>query len=309
MVKFDGWRGVPRLGSASLGMPSEVEARQAPPKEDTTFNWRRLTRHDAHAKVWCSMQVRRVLINLAYPPACLLCHSRLPRVPAAGSSEQAGRSALSRWEIVCATCERTAPRNGPPICRRCGVGLRGAFDAVLTCAACEEQAPAFDIARAPWAYAGTTQETIRQFKYHRHWRIGHWLGESMAEMARHNLPLSQISLVLPVPMHWLKHRLRGFNPAEQLAITVAQSLAKPCARRALRRRRWTRSQTALPLQERFPNVQAAFGATPRDVRGHRVLLIDDVLTSGATAQACALALRRAGARSVFVLTAARTPRG
>jgi ComF family protein len=129
----------------------------------------------------------------------------------------------------------------------------------------------------------------------------------MAVTARSSLPLQEVGAVLPVPLHWLKRRLRGFNPAEHLAYVVSQSLEKPYAPSALRRTRWTTTQTRLHGQERFRNVRQAFAAQERFVRDRTILLVDDVLTSGATANSCSLALKAAGARSVFVLTAARTP--
>ena len=114
-------------------------------------------------------------------------------------------------------------------------------------------------------------------------------------------------MVLSVPLHWIKRWLKGVNPAGQLAVTVARSLKKPYAPCALRRRRWTATQTRLRWRERFRNVDQAFAARKQFVTDKTVLLIDDVLTSGATANACARALKRAGAKRVFVLTAARTP--
>jgi len=126
-------------------------------------------------------------------------------------------------------------------------------------------------------------------------------------MARVSLPLEAVDAVLPVPPHWLTRRLRGFDAAALLAEAVARSLEKPYRPRLLSRTRWTATQTHLHGRERFRNVHGAFAARKRSAEGRAFLLVDDVLTSGATASACALALKAAGARHVFVLTAARTP--
>jgi predicted amidophosphoribosyltransferase len=129
----------------------------------------------------------------------------------------------------------------------------------------------------------------------------------MVATAQRSLPLEEVAGVLPVPLHWLTRHLRGTNPSEELAMLIARSLKKPCLTHALHRRRWTRTQTQLNWRQRIRNVQQAFVARERFVRDRTLLLIDDVLTSGATADACAHALKQAGARRVFVLTAARTP--
>lgn len=243
------------------------------------------------------MHAIRALTNLFYPPTCPLCHARPadpPRSPRHGP---------------CEACCRAMPRNGPPACRRCGMALRGAFDAALQCRTCRRRPRAFERAHAPFRYAGTARMALRRFKYGRRQHLGRWLADRMTRTAQTEFPLQDISLILPVPLHWLKRRLRGWNPAEFLADEVARSLEKPCQPHALRRRRWTAAQTRLSRRRRLGNVQAAFTARPALVRDRDILLIDDVLTSGATADACARTLRTAGARRVFVLAAARTPGG
>jgi ComF family protein len=202
---------------------------------------------------------------------------------------------------------KALPINGPPVCARCGRELPGAFDTVMPCAACRLGVSAFDMARAPWTYAGPMRDAVRQFKYHRRWRIGRWLAGEMASTARRHFPIDELDAVLPVPPHWTKRVARGFNPVGDLARTVSDALGKPCLSSALRRTRWTKTQTRLPSSARARNVAGAFAASAAKTRGRTLLLIDDVLTSGATADACAKALKAAGASRVFVLTAAQTP--
>ncbi|MBI4340688.1 MAG: ComF family protein [Candidatus Omnitrophica bacterium] len=199
------------------------------------------------------------------------------------------------------------PRCGPPVCAACGLELPGAFDAILRCARCRRFPPAFQAAAAPWRYEGTAQEALRQFKYRQRHRLGEWLADGMAAAAGARFPLDEIDLIVPVPPHWLANRLRGFDAPHHLARRLARQLGKPHARRALRRTRWTATQTRLSWTKRRRNVHGAFAAKPQMVRNRTVLLVDDVLTSGATADACARALRAAGASRVFVVTAARTP--
>ena len=232
------------------------------------------------------------LANVLYPPACPRCDRSLPRADAA----------------LCRSCEGAMPRPGRPLCLSCGIGLSGAFDARLVCARCRARPPAFAGARAPWLYLGAGRQAIRLLKYRHRRRLGRWLAETMAHRAGEDLPVAQIDLVVPVPLHWLTRRLRGANHAAELSARVASALHKPHDALALRRRRWTPSQTRQRTwQERWRNVRESFQADPRRVQGQGILLVDDVLTTGATAQACAQALRAAGSREVFVLTAARTP--
>ena len=247
------------------------------------------------------MYTRSILTNLLYPPSCLLCQADLSAVD--GDASQGERHA----PVLCQACRDAIPDNGPPVCSQCGADVPGAFDATFLCVSCCKNRLAFEMARAPWQYAGSSQEAIRQFKYHRRWRIGRWLAEAMIQTARRSFPLDDITLVVPVPLHWVKRRVKGFQPVDQLASTVAEALEKPYRPQALRRRRWTTTQTHLSRGRRFQNVAKAFAARPHLVQDHGVLLVDDVFTSGATAHACTIALQDAGARRVFVLTAARTP--
>ncbi len=198
------------------------------------------------------------------------------------------------------------PRSRPPLCDYCGLPLPGASEPISRCRACCDAPPAFAQARAPWQFADRTQDAIHAFKYRQHRRIGRWLADGMSATARAAFPLPQIRGVVPVPQHWLARRLRGADPAGELAAAVSRALEKPCLPRALRCLRRTASQTRLSWEARQANVREAFAAS-RLLGPGAYLLIDDVLTSGATAHACAAALRTAGAEAVFVLTAARTP--
>jgi predicted amidophosphoribosyltransferase len=199
------------------------------------------------------------------------------------------------------------PRTGPAICDWCGLDRPGAAQPAQVCAACRMVPPHFARARAPWQYAGVAQDVIRRFKYQRHWRLGWWLAMEMARMAQAAFPLTDLAAIAPVPSHWFTRRITSVRAAEQLARWVARALERPYTPHLLRQVRWTRPQTRLSWRARVLNVRGAFAAQTRLARDRGVLLIDDVLTSGATTNACALALRAAGATQVFVLTAARTP--
>lgn len=232
----------------------------------------------------------RALVDLLYPAACLLCQAAIH-----GSASP-----------VCESCHAAMPRGLAPVCARCGLGLPGAYDAHLVCPACQRHPPVFEQARAPFVYARAVPDAIKTFKYRGRHRLGVWLAVQMAEEARRHARFAEVQAVIPVPLHWLTRRLRGFDPPIALARMIARLLGIPYVP-LLRRSRWTATQTRLSPSARARNVEGAFRVNARPRPSGGVLLIDDVLTSGATANACAQALRRAGIRPVYVLTAARTP--
>jgi len=246
--------------------------------------------------------MRTSLVDLLYPPACLLCRrsTRLSRQDLDGEPH-----APTRQEPFCQSCEEVLPVLLPPACQRCGVGLRGAYDATLVCRHCQHAPLAFERACAPFVYEGLMREAIQAFKYQRHHRIGRWLADRMAVTADRQLPLADITLIVPVPLHWVKRCLKGTNPAALLARAVSKLLQRPYAPAGLRRVRWTPTQTRLTRSQRLRNVRGCFAASGPSLAGRTILLVDDVLTSGATAQACARALQAHGAARVLVLTAAR----
>lgn len=241
--------------------------------------------------LFCARMLTTAWLDLLYPPACLLCEARAPL----------------RQEPVCPDCSAAAKRLRSPCCVVCGTFLEAAFDARLRCAECRDSQPAFEMARAPWHYDGLIARAVQSFKYNHRWRLGSWLAREMLGCALKDLPVDAIDTVVAVPGHWLKNWWRAGSAAERLGRRVAGGLSKPYARGGLRATRWPRSQTRLSRAERKRNVAGCFSADARKVAGRRILLVDDVLTTGSTAHACAKALKSAGARSVHVLTAARTP--
>ncbi len=168
---------------------------------------------------------------------------------------------------------------------------------------CRSGRRGFDDAYCYGAYQGKLRKLIHLFKY----QGMRGLAEPLAEMLARALPRDrQFDAVTAVPLHWRKRWQRGFNQAELLGSAIARRRGIP-ARRLLRRGTATRAQAGLSNAQRRENVVGAFAARRR-VNGLRILLIDDVMTTGATAGACARALKKAGARSVSLLTLARVDR-
>jgi ComF family protein len=163
----------------------------------------------------------------------------------------------------------------------------------------------FDAAYSFGAYEGTLRKLIHLFKYGRIRTLAKPLGDHLALA----IPRDQkFDLIVPMPLHWRRRWERGFNQSALLAREIARRYAIPVVS-AARRTRATRSQAGLSHHERRSNVSRAFAVKRKSrIAGQRVLLIDDVMTTGATASACAQALRDAGAKYVALLTLARTDR-
>jgi ComF family protein len=179
------------------------------------------------------------------------------------------------------------------------------LDEAGLCGLCQRGMVGFDAAYSFGSYEGALQKLILLFKYGGIHTLAQPLGRLLADA----FPRSErADLIVPVPMHWWRRWRRGFNQAELLASELARRTGLPL-RNAVRRKRWTPPQAGLSNSLRRKNVSNSFEtAKPAAVRGLHVLLVDDVFTTGATASACASALKRAGARRVSVLTLARADR-
>jgi ComF family protein len=173
------------------------------------------------------------------------------------------------------------------------------------CALCRRGAFSFERARSFGWHEGALRGIIQQFKYRDMRPLAKPLAARLSAILA-GMDAGSLDLVLPVPLHRNRERLRGFNQAGSLAKHLAKQARMPLGGRDCVRVRDTRPQTGLRGAERRKNVRGAFAVPhPERVRGRRVLLVDDVLTTGATVDACARALKQAGAQSVWVVTLAR----
>jgi len=233
------------------------------------------------------------MFNLVFPEDCRVCGVRLKnisRIPVCAACLNEPKPFLA--EHFCVDC-RTPFLNASPLdengrCGLCRAGLSG-YDAVY----------------AYGEYEGNLRKLIHVFKYGGVTPLASELGR----MLNGALPREeQFDVIVPMPLHWRKRLQRGFNQSELLAKFIAKRTGIPLVG-ALRRRKQTDSQAGLTRAQRRTNVVGAFEVSRRErVEGRHVLLIDDVLTTGATASACAAVLKRAGAKRVSVLTLARADR-
>lgn len=207
---------------------------------------------------------------------------------------------------VCRGCWSTIKVVSPPWCDRCGEPLRSwryASNADRTCARCQAHPPQFDLARAFGLYEGALREIVHALKYSGHQSLGPPLGALMRTAG--GGALDSADAVVPVPLHPWRHVRRGFNQSDELARALGPPVWRPLQRRTL-----GRPQAGLSADHRLSNVQGAYRLSRRRAgawsqRPRRVVLVDDVMTTGATLDACSRALREGGVEWIAALTLAR----
>ncbi|MHB8835173.1 MAG: ComF family protein [Candidatus Methylomirabilia bacterium] len=203
---------------------------------------------------------------------------------------------------LCPTCRRDLPSPGEPLCAGCGTAA--AADAASFCPSCRGRFAADAVVfGAP--YAGTAKELVHRFKYRADFFAGRFLAHLLAARIGASLP-GGVDLLVPVPLHRRRLAGRGFNQAAFLARDVARRHGLPVAVAALRRANNTRTLAGLHPEERSRELRGVFRVRrPDAIAGRKVLLIDDVLTTGVTAEGCCAALKAAGATWAGVAVAAR----
>jgi ComF family protein len=230
------------------------------------------------------------LVDLLYPRHCIGCRS----------------SALETFRYICWDCWADAVRIEAPFCDRCGDPVAGAVEHGFVCYSCSADKPAFDRARSAARYDGVMAEALRQLKYEK----ALWLAPDVAKLLYTCIQAEYagltFDLLVPVPLHHVRRRERGYNQSAVLARELGRLMRRPVRAGTVRRVRPTATQTNLTAKERLSNIVGAFQhRREKQLAGQHVLLIDDVMTTGATVNACAKALRQGGAASVHVITAAR----
>jgi len=238
-------------------------------------------------------QAGQAALDLALPPHCVCC----------------GEPVTVQGQL-CVDCFRLTGFITEPCCTRCGVPFASAAQGGpdRLCPSCRDAPPAFDRARAVLRYDSQARRLLLPLKHADRTEIAWMLVPHMARAGA--ALLRQADILVPVPLHRRRLFLRRYNQAALLARGLARAARKPCLPDALVRTRATASLGAKSAAARAAEVAGAFAVRASRVArlaGRRVLLIDDVMTSGATANACAVALKQAGASGVDVLVAARVP--
>jgi ComF family protein len=230
-------------------------------------------------------------LGFLYPEICQLCGAAR-----AGAGDG----------FVCSGCRDQVQFIEPPICQRCGRPFPGQLTTAFECSACQERKWAFETARSAVVARGPVLEVIHRYKYQRALWFEPFLGGLLAARAGPELAMGRWDCLVPVPLHPAKEREREFNQAERLARCLGAATQIPLNTRLLRRVLATRTQTELSREERLANVAGAFALRhPGRLEAARIVVVDDVFTTGATTGACARVLRAAGADAVCVWTVAR----
>lgn len=231
------------------------------------------------------------VLGYVYPNVCQVCerhHASLPE------------------GYVCALCRAKVRAIIPPLCQRCGLPFDGDLNREFECTNCRELPLHFDSARSAVLAQGLVLEVIHRYKYQQATWFEPFLSNLLVNQAQANLSSDRWDVIVPVPLHRVRERERGFNQATRLARRLGQALSIPVNNNLLLRTRATRSQTLLSRRERLKNMKTAFAINPAlSISGQRVVLVDDVFTTGATTSACARVLRARGATAVCVWTVAR----
>jgi ComF family protein len=229
-------------------------------------------------------------VDMLFPAQCAVCHE-----------------AVGMHGALCATCWGQIHFITDPMCFKCGLPFEYRIGEKALCASCMAVMPAYTEARAIFRYDENSKGQVLAFKYHDKTQLAPIFGEWLARTYK---PYTdKVQFIVPVPLHYWRLLSRRYNQATLLAHTLGRHTGLPVLPDTLKRIRATESQAGLSRRQRIDNMRGAFTvAKPRRelLKGKSVLLVDDVMTTGATLDACARTLHDAGVQDVYVLTIART---
>jgi ComF family protein len=236
--------------------------------------------------------LRKSTLGVLYPPRCVCCDADL--------------DSFAAEPTLCEVCQGSL---APAVwcgCRRCGGPVPEATPPQETCPYCRWESLEFEAAVTLGTYGGKLRDAVLKMKRPGAEPIAQAMGTFLCHRRGDQIRALCPKVVVPVPMHWMRRFVRKGNSPDVLATQVARFLQTPCQTRLLKRIRNTKPQKELTPSERRRNPVGAFGlSTAYHIRGARVLLVDDVLTTGATCSAAAKALKQAGAAAVVVAVLAR----
>ncbi|NVM22199.1 MAG: ComF family protein [Desulfobacterales bacterium] len=240
-----------------------------------------------------------------FPPRCLVCNTYYAWQGPDGKGAPNEPSDLTAPSF-CESCRKDLAPIDSPLCSKCGLPFVSREGENHTCSECLIETKHFGRARAFGVYDGALMEAIHRFKYGKKSALSHPLSALARETFFRFWAAADIDLFVPVPLHIKRLRERGFNQSHLLITRWAKQGQIPYDGLTLSRVRWTEPQTTLSRTDRRKNIKGAFSIRhPEKIEGRKILLVDDVYTTGATVNECARVLVGAGAKFVDVLTLAR----
>ncbi|MDK9716279.1 MAG: ComF family protein [Trichlorobacter sp.] len=240
----------------------------------------------------CIRHLGTAFLNLLLPPRCHICREVLPET---GPLH------------ICHDCRANLPLMGSPVCSICGIPFDGA-GSDHPCSRCLQNPPPYAAARAALRYEGSCRDLIHRFKYDYKSHLRRPLGLLTAELLADFVARQQPDLLMPVPLHTSRLRRRGFNQAVLLGEVLSRQWQIPLLRQAMKRVHPTVPQVELTREQRIKNLRNAFSITDSSaLKGHHIMLVDDVFTTGSTLAECALVLHQAGCHTVSAVTVAHAP--
>ena len=248
----------------------------------------------APAKPWIAATKRwwEAAMGFLYAEVCQACEQR--------------RASASEG-YVCSQCRATVKFIAPPFCKKCGAIFEGELTTMFECGNCKGVELHFTYARAAAPARDVLMEMIHRYKYNKALWVEPFLAEILIQIAMPVVQAEGWDLIVPVPLYRRREAEREFNQAERLGKALSKAAGVPLSARILERTADTRTQTRLSRSERAENVRRAFALKGHAsaIKDRRIVLVDDVLTTGATANAAARVLRRHGAAEVCAWTLAR----
>lgn len=230
------------------------------------------------------MKIIETVLSLLYPRRCPVCHDIV----------------VPRGKLICPGCLKKVPFVQEPTCLRCGKEI--ASEEIEYCYDCSHHTRSFERGFALAVYDPVMRESVRRFKNGGRMEYADWYAEAIWQQYGEELRCLEVDVVIPVPLHRSRRNQRGYNQAELLAQKLAQKLRVPVWPRALMRTRKTTAQKYLGGRERQRNLESVFalGRGP-SMEGKSILLVDDIYTTGGTAEACTRVFLSAGAESVYLV--------
>jgi competence protein ComFC len=242
-------------------------------------------------------EVSDAIVSVVFPAGCRICEKRLTRANRVPICDEC----LASFEPV--------PQRACEVCGRPLEGFERGPEERLACLLCREKKYSFERARSYGLYQDALVRAVLLLKFERIEPLGKWFARRLEEIVQRESAALATDVVVPVPLHRVREKERGYNQADLLAKPLAKRLKLPHKAVLLVRTKPRPDKQVLSLEERWESVRGAFATRPgSQVDKKRVLLVDDVMTTGATLDACSRALLEAGAKSVIGLTVARAVR-